>query len=289
MRRTWLTHERLALDLGAYAKLWRQRARAVEHQFVDHAWLVPLADHIARQELPVTDGFAIDALLGDGARFDASDSPPPRTARAQSLALFANLRRYGRTDLALREELRAPMVERAREEFLTVAAEFEGHPSQRTLTFYRTRSTRGVASYSTGLLGTRAEVLSPGASNGFALAALSASWQARRNAGVYRATFEALAPDIGLLPTTADTPRRPPHLPRAWRSDLAVDAHLRRLANGPFAGLISPELDSWLSAPERPELPGDLRLGLEGIGLLHSWWRRYRDRLNEVSVADLIG
>jgi hypothetical protein len=68
----------------------------------------------------------------------------------------------------------------------------------------------------------------------------------------------------------------------------AVEAHRHRLAEGPFADHLSIELREWLGAPQRGDLPTDLRLGVEGLSLLHSWWHRYRDRLHEVDPADLI-
>lgn len=58
--------------------------------------------------------------------------------------------------------------------------------------------------------------------------------------------------------------------------------------NGPLASHLSPELREWLSAPRRGELSPDLRLGMEAVSLLHSWWHRYRDRLREVDPADLL-
>jgi hypothetical protein len=60
------------------------------------------------------------------------------------------------------------------------------------------------------------------------------------------------------------------------------------LADGPLTQCLAPELQSWMSARPRPELSGDLRLGLEAIALLHAWWRRYRDRLHDVDAEELL-
>lgn len=272
-----------------YPRNWITRARLVEYQFVDHAWLVPLSRYVAQQHLPVSDGFAIDVLLGRGNRFFTPETLDPRDPRRASLALFDSMRRYGKAHLALAEHLREPVVERARALFLEVAAEFEGAHSQATLTFYRTRTMRGIACYPTGLLGQRASVVAPAASLDFALASLSATDAARQDDGLYRATFEALAPEIGRLPSTAHFPRPAPHRPRSWRSGPAVAAHRERLAHGPLAGLVAPGLSAWLDGSPRPELDPDLRLGLEGVSLLHAWWERYRGQLREVDVKDLVG
>ncbi len=272
-----------------YPRNWLTRARLVEYQFADHAWLVPLSRHLAQQSLPVSDGFAIDVLLGRGKRFLTPETQDASDPRRATRALFDSMRRYGKAHRALVEHLHEPVLARARDLFNEVASEFEGHHSQSTLTFYRTRSVRGVACYPTGLLGQRASIVAPGVSLDFALASLSATDAAQADDGLYRATFEALAPEIGRMPSTSDTPRPAPRRPRLWRADPAVAAHRDRLAHGPLAGLVAPGLKAWLQDAPRPELDPDLRLGLEGISLLHAWWERYRGQLREVEVKDLVG
>ena len=66
-------------------------------------------------------------------------------------------------------------------------------------------------------------------------------------------------------------------------------AYRELLADGPLAAHLAPELRAWLEAPSRGELDGHLRLGLEGVGLLHAWCRRYRDRIGELDPAGLAG
>lgn len=284
-----LTQEFLRADADDYSANWQARARLVEHQFVDHAWLVPLSRRVARQDLPISDGLAMDTLLGQGNRFFTPETRDYSDPRRASLALFDSMRRYGQAHLALATPLREPVVARARALFLEVAVELEGTREQSRLTFYRTRTVRGVACYATGLLGQRASIIAPAVGHDFATASLAATAAARADDGLYHATFDALAPAIGRLPSTATAPRREPHLARRWCADPSVSAHRHRLARGPLAGLVAPELRAWLRSSPRAELSPDLRLGLEGISLLHSWWWRYRDRLREVDVTDLTG
>jgi hypothetical protein len=286
----------LGLDLellraasGNYPRNWETRARLVEHQFVDHAWLVPLSRHLARQDLPVSDGFAMDVLLGRGNRFFTPETLDRSDPHRASLALFDSVRRFGQAHLALAEHLRAPLLDRARGLFLEVAAELEGAQQQAPLTFYRTRTVRGVACYPTGLLGRRAHIVAPAASHDFAMASFSATEAAARDDGLYAAAFEALAPEIGRMPSTTTSPRPPGGRVRLWLSEPAVAAHRERLAEGPLAGVLAPELRAWLDTADRSEPGPDLRLGLEGVSLLHSWWARYRDVLREVDVRDLTG
>ena len=59
-------HEELRGRAEAYPRDWDERARRVEYQFVDHAWLVPLAQRIAGARAPVLDGGAIDCWFQAG-------------------------------------------------------------------------------------------------------------------------------------------------------------------------------------------------------------------------------
>jgi len=280
-------HERLAGAAADYGRDWEERARLVEYQFADHAWLVPLAQRLAGHELPVPDGFAIDIFLQSARHFnppEALDSERPRQARE---ALFDSLRRYGKAQLALATELQEPLLDRTREQFLAATRRFEGHPSQNLLCTYATRSVRGVARYPTGLLA-GASVVAPGASDEVVRAALSASQAEKEDGRLFRAVFERLAPALGRLPSTSDTPRTGPRLPRRWLAGEAAEARLSLLSDGPLARHLSPELLAGLRDPGFEPSP-DLRLGIEGVGLLHSWWRRYRDVLRPVDAADLAG
>jgi Asparagine synthase len=283
-----LEHERLRGSAAEYAASWEERALAVEHQFVDHAWLVPLARRLEGAGTTIGDGIAIDTLLLGGTRFGFPGRPDSRQPRRTSLALFDALRRYGQAHQALSPSLQEPLVARSRGLFLHAASPFEGNPLQTTLTFYRTRTARGVSSYPSGLLGARARVLAPGASDAFALAALATRRDVMGDP-IYAAVLDRLDPALGRLPTTSDTPRQPPRLPRLWRSEPALEMHRDLLGDGPLAPHLSAGLRDWLAAPRDRELSPDLRLGMEGVSLFHSWWRRYRDLLRPVDGRELGG
>jgi hypothetical protein len=281
--------ERLAGSPSDYPADWAERASRVEYQFADHAWLVPVARRLEGVATPVPDGFGIDVFIQSERHFNPPEALDHRQRRRAALALFDVLRRYGLAHRALEEDFHGPIESRAREQFLAAARPFEGHPSQNLLSLYATRSVRGIATYPTGLLGAGAEVLTPGGGDRVVSAALSTTPQQKLDGRLYEAIFERLAPEAGRLPSTSDTPRSGPHLPRRWRSGFALEAHRRSLADGPLAGHLSTELRAWLTAPEGVELSGDLRLGIESISMLHAWWRRYRDCLHEVDAGDLRG
>jgi asparagine synthase len=282
-----LPHERLRASAEAYPANWEARALAVEHQFADHAWLVPLAQRVAGEGLTLGDGIAIDTVLLHGSRFYEPETLDLRRPRKATLALFDGLRHYGKGHLALAEPLHAPLLGRARDLFVKAAKPVEGDPSQTVLAFYRTRTARGVSSYPSGLLGGQALIAAPGAGEAVARAALSATPEAREGDALYAHVFDRLNPEVGALPSTSDTPRRPPRLPRLWRSEPAIAMHRELLDDGPLAAHVSSDLRRWLESPRRGELSTDLRIGMEAISLFHSWCRRYRDVLRPVDVADL--
>ncbi len=280
-------HECLAGTTADYPAEWEERARRVEHQFVDHAWLEPLARRLADTSSPVPDGFAIDVFFASGRHFYTPETLDSRNGRRAGEALFDSMRRYGLAQQALAEPFRDPVVARAREQFRAATRELEGHPSQALLSLYATRSLRGVSTYATGLLGSHTRIVTPGAGDAFVTTALSVSPTDKVGGSLYQAVFELLAPAIAALPSTANTPRAAARLPRRWRSAPALEFQRRSLADGPLADHLSPELRAWLDAPDGVELSGDLRLGLESISMLHAWWRRYRDWLRPVDAHDL--
>lgn len=282
-------HERLAGAVADYPADWEERARRVEYEFVDHAWLVPLSRRVAGLEVPVPDGFAIDVFLSAGRHFYLPETLDFRNPRAATAALFETLRRYGKGEQALAGDLRGPVAARAREQLLAVARRFDGNPNQAFLSLYSTRSLRGVTSYSTKLLGDRCQTVTPGATDPYVRAALSLPGAEKDGGRFYRAVFERLAPAVAALPSTAEAPRQPPHLPRRWCSPVATEAHRSSLLDGPLTPHLSPELRAWTEGPADAEPIGDLRLGVESVSLLHAWWRRYREWLREVDPAELRG
>jgi len=284
-----IPHERLQPVAADYAADWEERARRVEYQFVDHAWLVPVARRVEGVSAPIPDGFGIDVFFCAGRHFYTEETLDTANPQRAAQALFGTLRRYGVGSRALTEDFRGPLESSAWSQFRAATARFEGHPSQPILSLYATRSVRGVSTYSTGLLGEGATMLMPGVAAGVAGAALEVDPHEKLGGTLYDAVLEKLGPPAGMFPSTTDAPRRAPHLPRRWRSGPALEMYRRSLAEGPLAPHIAPDLRGWLDAPAGVELAGDLRTGMEAVSMLHAWWRRYRDVLDEVDANDLLG
>lgn len=280
-------HEQLRGSEADYPAEWEERARRVEYQLVDHAWLVPLTKRLAGVPAPVPDGFAIDVFTSGGPPFQNEQTLDTSDPPAATLAMFEMLRHWGHAHLALEESLQEPLVSAGREQYLAATKRFEGHPLQNVIAFYATRTRRAVSTYPTKLIGESAWTITPGASDPYVRAVLSTPASSRVEGGLYRAIFELLDPRIAALPVTAEVPRKPPHLPRRWCSATALDAHRRSLREGPLAPHLSPALNTWIEGPTTAEPDPHLRLGIESVSLLHSWWRRYRDRLREVDPLEL--
>lgn len=278
--------EEVAAGIEDYPRDWRERAQRVEYQFVDHAWLVPVARRIEGAGAAL-DGFALDSLLQTGARFHAPEVVSPPSPRAGTRALFDRLRQYGLAHEALTEPLHAPIVERARAQFEAAARPFEGHPSQPVLSLYATRTVHGISTYPCGLLGTGARVLAPAIDDRVATVLLSVPSAEKREGSMHAAIQAHLAPRLNGMPSTSDTARTPPVLPRRWRSEPALAMHREYLVDGPLTPYLAPELQGWLRRPEG-ELSGHLRLGMEAVSLFHAWWARYRHRLREVDPGELL-
>lgn len=282
-------HERLRGEAVDYPAEWEKRARRVEYEFVDHAWLVPLERRLAESPAPVPDGFAIDVFASEGRNFYRRDEFDASSSQAATRAMFEALRQYGHSHVALEESFQQPLISRAHDLYLEPARRYEGHPLQVVFAFYVNRSRRGVSTYSTKLLGDRSWTIVPGAADPFVRATLSTSLEEKAGARLFRRIFEILTPDVAALPSTADVPRKAAHLPRRWCSQPAMEAHRRSLRDGPLAPHLSPRLQAWISAEDGAEPDHHLRLGIEGVSLLHSWHRRYRDHLRQVDPTDLKG
>lgn len=281
--------ERLQGTEADYPAEWEERARRVEYQMVDHAWLVPMARRVAESSAPVPDGFAIDVFASAGRNFFNRETFDMSTPEAASRAMFDSLRQYGHAHVALEQSFHEPVLDRAWEQHLASVKRHQGHPHQVVLDFYASRTRRGISTYSTKLVGDRSWAITPGATDAFVRAALSIDLEEKRKGELYRGILEIVAPEVAALPSTADVPRGEPHLPRRWCSKAAVEAHRRSLLDGPLATHLSPALRAWIEGPVEAEPDGHLRVGIESISLLHSWWRRYRDHLREADPTELRG
>lgn len=281
-------HESIIPWLELYRRDWITRAERVEYQFVDHAWLVPLASRIDGLPTPVPDGFTIDVMSAPGNHFFNATTMNRDDGPAARRELFRLFRRYGHSERVLSQKFHRPLVARTSDQFDAAVKHLDGHPSQAILAHYATRSLRGVSTYVTGLLGRSAVTVAPGTSDAVVRAALRADAREKLGGGIYRECFLRLGSSPP-LPTSGEVERKPRTLPRRWCSADALRMHRELLSEGPLAGHLAPPLRDWLDAPAGVEPSGDVRLGMESISLLHAWWQRYRNQLREADSTDLLG
>lgn len=283
-------HELLRAPVEDYWTEWEERTRRVEHRFVDHPWLMPLAHRVGGATAPVPDGYALDTFLLTGARFHTPDVLDTSDPRASNRALFDSLRRYGHGQEGLDERFQSAIVDNARAQHEAVVKPFAGHPSQPLLALYATRTVGGVSTNPSALLGVDAPVVVPGAQDAVVSPILAVSPEAKKYRRMLTALQRQLLPRLADLPSTNDVPRPAQRtLPRRWCSQVAIEGHRRLTADGPLAEYVSPHLKAWFEDPSRGELTPHARAGMEVVSFFHDWWRRYGDTVKDSDAKALLG
>jgi hypothetical protein len=171
------------------------------------------------------------------------------------------------------------------------ADRFAGHPSAATLTYFWTRTRRGVAQAPMKHFGASHEVLAPLVSDRVVRAALAAPQGSKVGSALYRRVLERANPAVARLPSSEDRRHDPPG--RQRRSERAPEA--RRV----YRELLerSP-LRPWFSAPlseglQRGGLGGELRSHfglrrLQALCTLTLWLDRYGGRLSDPDPRPLV-
>ena len=171
----------------------------------------------------------------------------------------------------------------ARRQFMAEASRFRGHPAEMVLTFYATRTVRGISLTPHAVLGADVATVTPvhGPRR-----RRRAAWRPdpleKFHARIYRALFAKVNATVCGLPSTHDE-LPAPAISRGRRglSAAAVRGYEQVLAGGPL------EARAQRRGP-RPSRPGTLGQGLAdptlhrgvlAVSLFHLWHERYRDRL----------
>ncbi len=283
-------HELLRAPAEDYWTDWEERNRRVEHRFVDHPWLMPLARRVGGARAPVPDGYALDTFLLTGARFHTPDVLDASDPRASNRALFDSLRRYGHGHVGLDERFHDAILDNARAQHEAVAEPFAGHPSQPLLALYATRTVGGVSTNPGALLGVDAPVAVPGALDAVVSPILAVSVEEKRYRRMLTALQRQLMPRLAGMESTNDVLRPQQRtLPRRWCSRVAVEGHRRLAADGPLAACASPQLRAWLEDPGRGEMSPHLRAGMEVVSFFHDWWRIYGGLVRDSDATALLG
>jgi asparagine synthetase B (glutamine-hydrolysing) len=178
----------------------------------------------------------------------------------------------------------------ARNAFLAEAKRFADHPSVATLTYYWTRTRRGISQSAVRLFGSRFELVLPFVSDRVVRAALAAPEHAKLGAALYREVLERANPAVAGLPSTDDAEHAPAGvLRRTERSREARATYVSLLERSPLRPWFSEALRDGL---ERGGLGGELRSHfglrrLQAMCTLTLWLDAYSDALADPDPAPL--
>ena len=273
---------------GRAAEFWgetRERALRVDYQLAAPPWAMPLAAALRGQPGAATDGLALDTLAqaGDTYYSESMIRPDGSAEVAQALwtRLLGQVMRHA-TGRVLSPQIDDELKSLARRQFMAEANRFRGHPAEVVLTFYATRTVRGIFLTPNAVFGADLTTVTPCTDHRVAAALLETRPSEKFHARTYRALFAKVNPIVGELPSTHDG-RSPPVITRPQRglSTAAVHGYERVLANGPMERLLSGEVKRHLADGTLGEGLAERTLyrGVLAVTLLHLWHERYRDRL----------
>ncbi len=278
-------HSTLEGEASAFWDDTRERARRVDYQLAAPPWAMPLAAALQGRPGVATDGLGLDTLAQGGTHYytesmiqaDGTDA----TARELWTRLLGQVMRHA-TWRTLSRELDEDLKSLARRQFMAEASRFRGHPAEAVLTFYATRTVRGISLTPQAVLGTDVATVTPCTDHWVALACLATRPLEKFHTRIYRATFAKLNPTVGGLPSTHDG-LPAPAITRARRglSDAAVRGYEQVLTGGPLERVLSAEVRRHLDDGTLGQALADpvLHRGVLAISLFHLWHERYRDRL----------
>ena len=160
------------------------------------------------------------------------------------------------------------------------------------LTFYATRTVRGISLTPHAVLGADVATVTPCTDHGVAVACLATDPLEKFHTRIYRAMFAKANPAVCGLSVHAR--RRPtPAVARARRghSTKAVRGYERVHTGGPLEPMLSPEVAAVLAEGTLGEALADPTIyrGVLAISLFHLWHERYRDRLANDDPLEELG
>jgi asparagine synthetase B (glutamine-hydrolysing) len=269
-----------------FAERLAQAARLVEHESMLHLPMERLSG-----ALPTAGGAVVNGLGGDTfvkglvLTDEVVGAPDWRSSVATVFERFAP-----EPPAAFQARAWAALRATARDSFMGEAERFAGHPSAATLTYFWTRTRRGISQSAMRLFGDRYELVLPFISDTVVRAALAAPQRAKVDGALYRRVLEAANPDVASLPSTDGAATPSGVLRRSERSRESRDAYRSLLERSPLRPWFSDDL---LGGLERGGLGGELRshFGLrrvQAICTLTLWLDRYRDLVADPDPGPLL-
>jgi hypothetical protein len=280
-----VAHSTLEGDATAFWDDTRERALRVDFQLAAPPWAMPLAAALRGRPGVATDGLGLDTLAQGGSHYYTESmirtDGTPAGARELWTRLLGQVMRHV-TRRTLSPELDDDLKSLARRQFMSEASRFRGHPAEAVLTFYATRTVRGISLTPHAVLGTDVATVTPCTDHQVALACLATRPVEKFDTRIYRAMFAKLNPAVGELPSTHDElPTPAVTRERRGLSADAVRGYEKALTDGPLDRALSAEVRGHLARGTLGEALADPTLyrGVLAISLLHLWHERYSDRL----------
>jgi asparagine synthetase B (glutamine-hydrolysing) len=271
-----------------FADELRDAATLVEHESMLHLPMARLA-----RSLPAAGGAVVNGLGGDTFVKGLVLTEKVVGAADWRGSVEALLERFAPVPpVAFQpgawEQLRATAVG----SFMGEAERFAGHPAAATLTYYWTRTRRGISQSAMKLFGGRYEVVAPFVSDEVVRAALVAPQRSKLDGALHRRVLEHAHAEVAALPSSDDGRQAPPAFQRrSERSPESRLAYRSLLLRSPLRPWFSDQLRDGLS---RGRLGGEIRshFGLrrvQGICTLTLWLDRYGSLVSDPDPAPLLG
>jgi hypothetical protein len=272
-------------DSGSIEADLRRNALLGDYQRPGNTWQQAAARLVGTEPDAVVAGHPLDGLMRAAPWYMTEEmlQPGPRTARALWQRLQGGKLKAGSGATGELERALAGVAERA---FLQEADAFMDHPSQVTLTFYRTRVVNRTA-IGMAIAGRELPASAPFTDDALACSILAVSPRKRFRARLYDAIFAAVNPAVGGLPSTANHSDRISGLRHALIPQRLTDGerrtYLELVRSNPLCDHVSPRLRmvlsrGWAAMPGRGASSIEIIRAFAVLGL---WHERYRDRLRE--------
>ena len=174
--------------LGRHAR----RALRVDFQLAAPPWAMPLAAALRGRSGVATDGLGLDTLAQGGTHYYTESMlravGTPDGARELWTRLLGQVMRHA-TWRTLGRELDDNLKDLARRQFMNEASQFRGHPAEMVLTFYATRTVRGISLTPHAVLGADVATVTPCTDHDVAIACLATHPMEKFHTRIYQALF----------------------------------------------------------------------------------------------------
>jgi hypothetical protein len=282
-----ITHARVDPVERSFAEELDDAAKSVEHESMLHLPMARLARSLPRDAAAVVNGLGGDTFV-KGLVLTPEVIEAPDWRRAVGIVF----ERFAPTRAAPFEPGAWQAIRGVAEDaFMGEAQRFADHPSAATLTYYWTRTRRGISQAAMRHFGASRQIVAPLVSDGVVRAALLAPQRAKLDSALYWRVLELVNPEVAKLPSTEAERHTPPgRQRRSERSRAARAVYIPLLERSPFRPWFSEALRAGL---ERGGLGGELRshFGLRRVQALCTltlWLDRYRDLVKDAGPGPLV-